>query len=72
MSPRHKPYALFALLLALFPAIATLVEAYARGFADLAWWQWALLGALPALAWLWLRHFSILGCRAARAPERRP
>lgn len=72
MNPRRKPFYLFALLLVLFPAIGVLAEAWRDGFAHLAWWQWGLLAALPALAWIWLRYFSLLGCRDACAVERRP
>jgi hypothetical protein len=70
VSPRLRPILLFLLLLALFPAIATFVQALRTGFAGLAWWQWVLLALLPVLAWLWLRHFSILGCRDACRPPR--
>lgn len=65
MTPRHKPFYLFALLLALFPAIGVLVEAFDTGIAALLWWQWLLLLALPALVWVWFRHFSVLGCQDA-------
>jgi hypothetical protein len=62
---RRKPFYLFILLLALFPAIGNLVAAVESGFQGLAWWQWGLLAALPGLAWIWLRHFSVLACRDA-------
>ena len=63
MNARYKPLWLFLLLLLLFPAIATLVKVVDSGMAALERWEWALLIALPLLAWLWLRHFSVLGCR---------
>lgn len=63
MSPRLRPLALFALLLLLFPAIAVFVQALQAGFAGLSWWEWSLIAALPALAWVWFRHFSVMGCR---------
>lgn len=72
MNPRRKPLYLFVLLLTLFPAIGVLAEALENGFADLTWWQWALLAALPILAWIWFRYFSVIGCRdacAAREPR---
>lgn len=70
MSPRARPVLLFLLLLLLFPAITVFVQALRTGFAALTWWRWALLALLPVLAWWWLRHFSILGCRdACRPPE---
>ncbi len=72
MKPQHKPFYLFALLLLLFPAIGVLVQALESGFAALVWWQWLLLVALPILAWVWFRHFSVLGCQdACKLDERR-
>lgn len=64
MSPRLRPLLLFLLLLALFPAIGVAVQVAGEGWAGLSFWQWLLLAALPLLAWLWLRHFSILACLA--------
>lgn len=69
MNRRRKPFYLFALLLALFPAIGVFVEALESGFATLTGWQWPLLLALPVLAWLWFRHFSVLGCQDACKPD---
>ncbi len=67
-----KPFLLFLLLLLLFPALTVLVDWLQGGQAPQAWWQWALLVALPALVWLYVRHFSLLGCgRGCRWPERR-
>ncbi len=65
MNPRRKPLYLFVLLLVLFPAIGVFVEAIETGFSNLAWWQWGLVAILPALAWIWFRHFSAIGCRDA-------
>jgi hypothetical protein len=61
---------LFLLLLLLFPAISTFVTALKGGFTALAWWQWGLLALLPGLAWLWLRHFSVLACHEGCRPQR--
>jgi hypothetical protein len=58
-----RPLRLFLLLLLLFPALTTFFTAWQSGFAALAWWQWLLIALLPGLLWLWLRHFSMLGCR---------
>ncbi|NWG75860.1 MAG: hypothetical protein HXY24_14875 [Rubrivivax sp.] len=70
MSPRLRPIGLFLLLLLLFPALGIFINALEAGFSGLAWWQWGLLAALPGLAWLWLRHFSVLGCRdRCRLPD---
>ena len=71
MSPRRKPFLLFLLLLALFPAIAVVVQVATEGPDGLAWWQWALLAAFPALVWTYLRHFSRLGCRDSCLPPHR-
>lgn len=69
MSPKTRPLLLFLLLLLLFPAVTSLVR----------WWQgeslgtleWAGVIAFPVLAWLWLRYFSLLGCKdACKSPER--
>ncbi|MGQ9684947.1 MAG: hypothetical protein ACUVT2_01395 [Thiobacillaceae bacterium] len=60
-----RPLRLFLLLLLLFPALTCLVAAWRTGFADLTWWQWLLIALLPGLAWLWLRHFSVLGLSGA-------
>lgn len=63
MNPRRKPFYLFVLLLVMFPAIGVFVQAIDSGFTQLTWWQWGLVSALPAMAWIWFRHFSVLGCR---------
>jgi len=62
--PSRRPVYLFLLLLALFPAIAVVVKVMESGWAELVWWEWALLAAFPLLAWAWARHFSVLGCDA--------
>jgi uncharacterized membrane protein YhaH (DUF805 family) len=62
VNARHKPYLLFLLLLALFPALAVAVRAVQEGTASLAAWEWLLLAAFPLLLWLFLRYFSRLGC----------
>lgn len=67
-----RPLRLFLLLLLLFPALTTLVRAWRTGFAALAWWQWLLIALLPGLAWLWLRHFSLLGCSGATGLSPKP
>jgi len=71
VSPRWKPFLLFLLLLALFPAIAVVAQVGTDGPEGLAWWQWALLAAFPALAWIYLRHFSRLACRDGCLPPDR-
>lgn len=63
-----RPLLLFLLLMLLFPAVSTLITAMQAGFKALAWWQWGLITLLPGLAWLWLRYFSVFGCRDACRP----
>jgi len=54
---------LFLVLLALFQSLPVAVEAWqARQWPDTAW-EWARLALLPGALWLYLRYFSILGCR---------
>ncbi len=65
-----RPIGLFLLLLLLFPALSAFFNGLDTGFSGLAWWEWGLLALLPALVWLWLRHYSILGCRDACKPHR--
>lgn len=71
MSPRLRPLLLFLLLLALFPAITVVVKALESGLAGLAMWEGFLLAAFPILAWIYLRHFSRLGCREGCSPPDR-
>jgi ABC-type transport system involved in cytochrome c biogenesis permease subunit len=55
--------ALFLVLLALFQSLPVAVEAWqARQWPDTAV-AWARLALLPGALWLYLRYFSILGCR---------
>lgn len=63
---RWRPALLFLLLLVLFPATSSLVRWLDGESLDLV--EWLGVAALPVLAWLWLRHFSVLGCRAGCAP----
>jgi uncharacterized membrane protein YhaH (DUF805 family) len=49
VNARHKPYLLFLLLLALFPALAVAVRAVQEGTASLAAWEWLLLAAFPLI-----------------------
>ncbi len=70
MSPRARPFWLFLLLLLLFPATSVLVQWLSGEKDSLAWWELALLAAFPLLAWVWLRHFSVLGCREGCRPPK--
>lgn len=68
--PRWKPLFLFALLLLLFPAIGSVVS-FIEG-ESLESWEWLGVIAFPLLAWLWLRHFSVLGCKEGCAMPDKP
>lgn len=70
MNSRWRPLILFCLLVALFPAIGSVVR-WTQG-EILSASDWLGIAAFPALAWIWFRHFSILGCRdACRLPTER-
>lgn len=54
---------LFLVLLALFQSLPVAVEAWhAKQWPDTLS-EWVRLGLLPLALWLYLRYFSILGCR---------
>ncbi|MFP5404677.1 MAG: hypothetical protein ACLGG2_08295 [Gammaproteobacteria bacterium] len=55
--------ALFLVLLALFQSLPVAVEAWqARAWPD-SIVEWIRLALLPGALWLYLRYFSIFGCR---------
>jgi hypothetical protein len=63
MNPACRLAGLFLVLLALFQSLPVAVEAWQAGqWPDTAW-EWARLALLPGALWLYLRYFSILGCR---------
>jgi hypothetical protein len=63
MNPGCRVMGLFLVLLALFQALPVAVDAWqARQWPDTAL-EWARLALLPGALWLYLRYFSILGCR---------
>ncbi len=63
MSPGCRVMALFLVLLALFQSLPVAVEAWqARQWPATAV-EWIRLGLLPTALWLYLRYFSLLGCR---------
>ena len=66
---RWKPVLLFLLLLLLFPAIGSL-GAWLRG-EPMSMLDWLGVLGFPLLAWFWMRHFSILGCREICLPPDR-
>jgi len=57
---------LFLVLLGLFQALPVAVDAWqARQWPDTVI-EWLRLALLPVALWLYLRYFSILGCRQCR------
>lgn len=55
---------LFLVLLALFQSLPVAVEAWqTRTWPERAS-EWVRLALLPVALWLYLRYFSILGCRS--------
>lgn len=70
LDPRWKPLFLFVLLLLLFPATSSVVGLFEGEALDM--WEWLGVIAFPLLAWFWLRHFSVLGCREGCAMPDKP
>ena len=63
MNVSCRVMALFLVLLALFQSLPVAMEAWqARQWPDTAS-EWVRLALLPGALWLYLRYFSILGCR---------
>ena len=63
MNPGCRVMALFLVLLALFQALPVALDAWqARQWPDTVS-EWIRLALLPVALWLYLRYFSILGCR---------
>jgi hypothetical protein len=63
MIPGCRAMGLFLVLLALFQSLPVAVDAWqARQWPDTAV-EWLRLSLLPGALWLYLRYFSILGCR---------
>lgn len=63
MTPACRMGGLFLVLLALFQSLPVAVDAWqARQWPDTAS-EWVRLALLPGALWLYLRYFSILGCR---------
>ncbi|MEW5769174.1 MAG: hypothetical protein AB1831_02305 [Pseudomonadota bacterium] len=63
MSTWRRPVLLFFLLLALFPAIASVARLFQGETPGPL--GWLGVAAFPFLAWLWWRHFSRFGAAAA-------
>ena len=63
MNPACRAMALFLVLLALFQALPVAVEAWQARLWPTTAVEWIRLALLPVALWLYLRYFSILGCR---------
>jgi ABC-type transport system involved in cytochrome c biogenesis permease subunit len=63
MNPGCRVMGLFLVLLALFQGVPVAVEAWqAQHWPDTVS-EWIRLALLPGALWLYVRYFSILGCR---------
>jgi len=63
MNPACRVGGLLLVLLALYQSLPVAVDAWqARQWPDTAS-EWVRLALLPGALWLYLRYFSILGCR---------
>ncbi len=63
MNPGCRAMALFLVLLALFQSLPLAVEAWETRQWPQSAVEWIRLGLLPVALWLYLRYFSIFGCR---------
>lgn len=66
MNPGCRLMALFLVLLALFQALPVAVDAWQARQWPVTISEWVRLALLPGALWLYLRYFSILGCRQCR------
>lgn len=63
LNPGCRVMALFLVLLALFQSLPVAVEAWQARQWPVTAVEWIRLGLLPGALWLYLRYFSIFGCR---------
>lgn len=63
MNPGCRMMALFLVLLALFQSLPVAVEAWQARQWPATTVEWIRLVLLPVALWLYLRYFSVLGCR---------
>ncbi len=63
MSPGCRMMGLFLVLLALFQSLPVAAEAWQARQWPVTTLEWIRLALLPGALWLYLRYFSILGCR---------
>ena len=63
MNPGCRVMGLFLVLLALFQGVPVAVEAWQAQQWPGTVSEWIRLSLLPVALWLYVRYFSILGCR---------
>ena len=63
MNPGCRVMGLFLVLLALFQGVPVAVEAWQAQQRPGTVSEWIRLSLLPVALWLYVRYFSILGCR---------
>jgi len=63
MNPGCRVMGLFLVLLALFQGVPVAVEAWQAQQWPSTVSEWIRLSLLPVALWLYVRYFSILGCR---------
>jgi len=70
VKPGWRIVALFAVLVALFQGLPVAVEAWQARQWPASAAGWLRLTLLPIALWLYLRHFSILGCKECANDDR--
>lgn len=66
MNAGRRVMALFLVLLALFQALPVAIDAWQARQWPVSVTGWLRLALLPGALWLYLRYFSVLGCRRCR------
>ncbi len=69
MSPGCRAMGLFLVLLALFQSLPVAVGAWQTRQWPNDVGEWLRLALLPGSLWLYLRYFSVLGCRQCNRPD---
>ena len=69
MNPGCRVMALFLVLLALFQSLPVAMDAWQNSQWPGSVSAWVRLALLPGALWIYLRYFSVLGCRACHGGE---
>lgn len=64
MNPGCRAMGLFLVLLALFQSLPVAVGCWQAQQWPVSATEWIRLALLPGALWLYLRYFSLLGCRS--------